>query len=160
MSFAIKTEIKGLDGLLKKTKLLKNPVKAQQNACRRGGRVILKAAKPLCPEDTDPHLSEKGLLRKSLGVIVKVYKKVRVIALIGPRRGFRRQVGTVRRGKRAGLPIYQDPAKIAHLVEYGHGGPHPAPPKPFLRPATDSSQSAVVNEMAESLKQDLGVLLG
>ena len=23
---------------------------------------------------------------------------------------------------------------VAHLVEYGHGGPHPAPPHPFFRP--------------------------
>lgn len=25
--------------------------------------------------------------------------------------------------------------RVAHLVEYGHGGPKPAPPHPFFRPA-------------------------
>lgn len=28
-----------------------------------------------------------------------------------------------------------NPAKYAHLVEFGHGGPRPAPPHPFMRPA-------------------------
>jgi HK97 gp10 family phage protein len=28
-------------------------------------------------------------------------------------------------------------APHAHLVEYGHGGPQPAPPHAFLRPAKD-----------------------
>lgn len=29
-------------------------------------------------------------------------------------------------------------APHAHLVEFGHGGPHPAPAHPFLRPAKES----------------------
>lgn len=33
-------------------------------------------------------------------------------------------------------------APHAHLVEMGHGGPHPAPPHPFLRPAFDAMRSA------------------
>ena len=28
-------------------------------------------------------------------------------------------------------------APHAHLVEFGHAGPHPAPPHPFVRPAWD-----------------------
>lgn len=28
-------------------------------------------------------------------------------------------------------------APHAHLVEFGHGGPHPAPAHPFLRPAKE-----------------------
>ena len=30
-------------------------------------------------------------------------------------------------------------APHSHLVEYGHGGPRPAPPHPFLRPALDKN---------------------
>ncbi len=30
-------------------------------------------------------------------------------------------------------------APHAWLVEHGHGGPHPAPPHPFLRPALDKN---------------------
>lgn len=34
-------------------------------------------------------------------------------------------------------------APHAHLVEYGHGGPHPAPAHPFLRPAKERVFSQV-----------------
>ena len=30
-------------------------------------------------------------------------------------------------------------APHSHLVEYGHGGPRPAPPHPYLRPALDKN---------------------
>lgn len=33
-------------------------------------------------------------------------------------------------------------APHSHLVEYGHGGPRPAPPHPFLRPALDKNIDA------------------
>ena len=33
-------------------------------------------------------------------------------------------------------------APHSHLVEYGHGGPRPAPPHPFLRPALDKNIEA------------------
>lgn len=160
MAFAIKTEIKGLEQLTKKLRLLKNPQKAMQAAVRKGGRVILAAARAGCPVDTNPHLTKHGLLKESLGVVVKKGKKETAFALVGPRRGFRQEVGTVRSGPRAGLPIYEDPAKIAHLVEYGHGGPHPAPPHPFLRLAVDTTQVEVATAMAEQMSKDLGVLLG
>lgn len=34
-------------------------------------------------------------------------------------------------------------APHAHLVEFGHGGPHPAPPHPFVRPAWDELKDKV-----------------
>lgn len=161
MTFAIKTEIKGLEQLRKKIQLLKNPQKAMQNACRKGAKPLLAAAIAACPVDTNPYLTEKGLLKKSLGVVVRKGKKSsRAYSLVGPLRGFRQQVGVVKRGPRAGLPIYHDPANIAHLVEYGHGGPHPAPAHRFLGKAVDSTELAVANAMVESMKKDLGVLLG
>ena len=33
------------------------------------------------------------------------------------------------------------PTKVGHLVEFGHGGPHPAPAHPFLVPAADGQQA-------------------
>lgn len=33
-----------------------------------------------------------------------------------------------------------NPGMIAHLVEFGHGGPAPAPAHPFLRPALDNKK--------------------
>ena len=32
------------------------------------------------------------------------------------------------------------PAKYGHLVEFGHGGPKPAPPHPFMIPAAESER--------------------
>ena len=42
-------------------------------------------------------------------------------------------------------------AYYAGFVEFGHGGPHPAPPHPFVRPAYD----AAADEAYEQLKQNL-----
>lgn len=44
-------------------------------------------------------------------------------------------------------------APHAHLVEFGHGGPHPAGPHPFLRPALDAVRSAAVALMGAEINQ-------
>ena len=38
-----------------------------------------------------------------------------------------------------GGAIVQSGAQHSHLVEFGHGGPHPAPPHPYLRPALEKN---------------------
>jgi HK97 gp10 family phage protein len=38
-----------------------------------------------------------------------------------------------------GGAIVQASAPHSHLVEFGHGGPKPAPPHPFLRPALEKN---------------------
>ena len=42
-------------------------------------------------------------------------------------------------------------AEYANPVEFGHGGPHPAPPHPFVRPAFD----AAADEAYDRVKRDL-----
>ena len=42
-------------------------------------------------------------------------------------------------------------APHAHLVEYGHGGPHPAPPHPFIRPVRDEMMPKVRENIAKEL---------
>jgi len=42
-------------------------------------------------------------------------------------------------------------APHAHLVEFGHGGPHPAPPHPFVRPAWDEIRDTVKNNIRDGL---------
>ncbi len=86
-----------------------------------------------------PSRRRTGTLKKSLGIKMTTTRRGTVLGVIGPRRGFKTQVGTTGKGK----PIYEDPANIAHLVEFGHGGPHPAPPHPFMRPAWQNSASQV-----------------
>ena len=34
----------------------------------------------------------------------------------------------------------EQPTHIAHMVEFGHGGPHPAPAYPFLIPAAEGEK--------------------
>lgn len=46
-------------------------------------------------------------------------------------------------------------APHAHLVEFGHGGPAPAPPHPFVRPAFD----AKADEAYLRMRQKLGELI-
>ena len=46
-------------------------------------------------------------------------------------------------------------AKYAHLVEFGHGGPHPAPPHPFMRPAYDETVDESYGVLRQTLKEDL-----
>ncbi len=41
----------------------------------------------------------------------------------------------------------------AHLVEFGHGGPHPAPAHPFLRPALDAIRGAAARMMGQEINQ-------
>ena len=115
-------------------------------------RAVLKDAKALVPERT-------GQLRKSLGRRVRVYRRSRVVVgIVGPRRGFKVVVG--------GVPV--DPARYAHLVEFGRAAVRakeggllssektavapdqprvfgrsvgPVPPRPFLRPAWDAHKA-------------------
>jgi len=46
-------------------------------------------------------------------------------------------------------------APHAHLVEFGHGGPHPAPPHPFVRPAWDESREEVRRNITAGLKKTI-----
>lgn len=64
-----------------------------------------------------------------------------------------RGVSTVRRG--ASRKPASEKMQGAACLLYGHGGPHPAPPHPFIRPAFDGG----VDEAYEKAKQLLGQAL-
>lgn len=136
-------------------------------AIREAAAEIRKAAKALAPVDT-------GLLKKSIKSVVRTSKKQGVVyAVIGPATGMGADV------VRDGRPQYADPAKYAHLVEYGTAPHviqtkttqslrlpdgrfralvhHPgAAAKPFLRPAYDSvpAQKIIARRMAEELDKE------
>ena len=119
------------------------PPKMQKKYGRRGvakaARQLVKGAKARAPVRT-------GQLKKSLGFRPRTYKGT-VLAIVGPRRGF---ATTDETGKK------HDPARIAHLVEMGHGGPRPAPPHPFLRPAMDELAPTMAATIARELQAGLG----
>lgn len=143
----IKASVTGIEPLVRSLDRFK---KAIRNRGLRKGmnaftKPVLKAAKARCPR-------RYGHLRKSLGRKTKT-KNDLTIGRIFPRAGFKVQVGVVKRGPRAGAPIYEDPQRIAHLVEQGHGGPHPAGPHPFMRPALDSERHTGTEAMAKVLRE-------
>jgi len=43
-------------------------------------------------------------------------------------------------------------APHAHLVEYGHGGPHPAKAHPFFRPAVNAAKPTMAVKIVEGLQ--------
>lgn len=76
-----------------------------------------------------------GQLKNSIGWKVNFYRKSKVaVAIVGPRDGFREQIGVVTRGKNKGKPVFVNPSKYAHLVELGTRG---SKAKPFLQPAAE-----------------------
>lgn len=72
-----------------------------------------------------------GLLRDSIGVKV-TNKKGTLRAVAGPMRGNKVRVGTRKKGKKRGEPIYKNPTRYAHFQEFGTVK---QAAKPFLRPA-------------------------
>jgi hypothetical protein len=59
-----------------------------------------------------------------------------------------RRSGSAKVGIRSGFDValpgrsaLHRPTAIGHLVEFGHGGPHPAPAYPFLVPAAEATKS-------------------
>ena len=54
--------------------------------------------------------------------------------------------------------VYMDAAVAPHalLVEFGHGGPHPAPAHPYFRPGVEQSREQVKQIIVDGLKKALG----
>jgi len=46
-------------------------------------------------------------------------------------------------------------APHAHLLEFGHGGPHPAPPHPFVQKAWDDVREEVSRDIESVLKKTI-----
>lgn len=88
--------------------------------------------------------TESGLLKKSLAKKVGTSKdKTSVTAIVGPRRDVQGEYeGEMRK-----------PSRYAHLVEKGfinEAGEY-VPPKPFLRPAAESTEQQAIGVMSSKL---------
>lgn len=72
-------------------------------------------------------------------------------------------VGSVKKNKRAGLHItigvhrkdWDDGDYYPAMVEYGHGGPSPAPAHPYVRPAFDTRQDEAFGIIRDGLLNEL-----
>jgi HK97 gp10 family phage protein len=140
MSFGIK--VTGLAETIKAMKALpeKTSRKVLPPAVRAAARPVTLAARANLSRNKSV---ETGLLKKSLGVIVRRYKNV-TWAGIGPRTGFKKVID----GKA------RNPVRYAHFVEKGTSRQSP---KPFLRPALDNTRnnqlSAFVAKAQEQFKK-------
>jgi len=130
--------------------LLKLPVElaktVEADALRYGMIPVRKAAQQYAKGTKDT-----GQLYKSLGLTVRRVRKKgqainRYTARVGPRGGFGITLGTKTKGKNKGKPIRRDPRFYAHLIEYGTSK---VPARPFIRPAIESSQSAIIAGLAK-----------
>ena len=64
------------------------------------------------------------------------------------------------RGKQITIGVHhsESGAYYANPVEYGHGGPAPAPPHPFVRPAFDAKKDEAYDEIRRVLTDALSNL--
>lgn len=95
-----------------------------------GAEVILEQAKINAPV-------KSGTLKKSLKIVMRK-KGTRSKARIGVQKG--------------------SDGYYATFVEYGHGGPHPAGPHPFLAPAFDAKKEEAYGIIREALKSKIANL--
>mgnify|MGYP000898998208 CR=1 FL=1 len=123
---------------------LRDDIAAIAGALRDSGtataRILKGAAQPILAQmiqnaGTDPH-PRSGLLRNSLKI-----------------KGGSRKHGTAR--VTVGVHSGEGGARYANPVEHGHGGPHPAPPHPFVRPAFDARAEEAYEEMKKLLNEAL-----
>ena len=129
---------KGLMAAMEHMKL-SSARKIMRPAINRGLSIVNREAKNRAPV-------KSGQIKRALGKkLGRTKGKDRVSGRVYVRSGYAIEIN--------GKP--HDPAKIAHLVEFGHGGPKPAPPHPFLRPALASTQTRVKVEVTNKAKERL-----
>ena len=122
--------------------------KIMRPAVSKGCRVIRKAVSDKLTPGNVLSQEATGLMRKALRIKVSrrrkdndSYGKVYVSRKI---MRWEPQYG--------GLHV---PGNVAHLVEFGHGGPHPAPAHPFMRPSLDEKRGAALTEVENEARKRL-----
>jgi hypothetical protein len=130
--------------------------KSVRIAMNAGMGVFKRAAERFVPRET-------GLLKKSLGVKVKIptNKNKPAYGIVGPRRGFKRAVGRLRRGSSlrtvgkktvinmllgGETVVYRNPSRYAHLAERH---------KPYLGRAQRAVARAAIDTMSRRLGREV-----
>jgi len=151
MSIGVQIDQVSLDKLKRTMTTLddKMLMKVVTPAMRAAARPVTLAARAKAPVRT-------RLLRKSIGVRVKTYRKNKTAWVgVGPRKGFKTQIGTVSRGPNRGQPIYANPTQYAHLIERGTSR---VQARPFLRPAIQSTTSQQLGKFTAKARAQFGKL--
>lgn len=137
-----------LEGLKQVQRTLKGLGGAVQRKIVRAG--MNKATQPLA-KDIKARLRAHrryGLLQRSIGRRVKTTRRKTIAGVVGPRTGYRTQVGTTQDGD----PIYANPTQYYHLLEFGtqHSAAHPT-----LRPAWAAGKTQAAATLAKVCQEQL-----
>lgn len=144
MPFAISGKIEGVEALVKSLEDLDAKLRKRvlKKAVGEASKMVLRAAKAGVRKDT-------GLLKKSLGRKVKVYRHSGVVvAIVGPRKGFKTAV--TRKGQ--AKATFANPTQYAHLVELGTSRSQAFP---FMGPAFEQTKAAAREAMEEIVAEGL-----
>ena len=137
MADSMDIEIQGIDELEKQMQRLIGTVSADkvEPVLLDAAKVVAKDAKARAPK------GETGNLKKGI-VAKKTRRKGGVSAVLG-----------LNVGEAAPAIAAIDYRKAPHaaLVEFGHGGPHPAPAHPFFRPAWDANREKVTRQIIDDI---------
>lgn len=113
--------------------------KASAKAARAAGKIVKAQMIADAPVQT-------GTTKLAIDVRVKQYKRRRTaVAVVGARVDV-----TSGSGK-----TFRRPAKYAHLVEKGHGGPKPAPAHPFAEPAFQKTAQRATDAAADAFAKEI-----
>jgi HK97 gp10 family phage protein len=144
-------ELRGQLDVLKRT--LRNRILRQ--AAVKAARIMAKLAKQNAPVEigTD-NLSRAraGQYKRSIGWKVAILKDGSIVAIAGARRGFRKVIGVRVRGKNVGKEVVTDPAKIAHLVEFGSVR---SQARPHIRPAIEAAKGPILEAVTSTIQAGL-----
>jgi len=124
-------EIEGFAEFQRKIEQL--PDKMKRNELNK---VLRRVAKPTVAAAKRHVPVKEGRLQRSIGTITgksRTYPNI----LVGPRA----------KGKHGGFH--------GALVEFGHGGPSPAPAHPYMRPAIDETRGQVSSDAADKIAKYL-----
>ena len=164
MSFTIKGELSGLREVMKRLDSVNTALRRTilRKAVTAGGRIIRSAVRGRAPTraKVGGNIVDLKLLKKSIALRVRVYRNGgAVVAVIGPQTGMKEVIGIVTRGSNKGQWIYEDPAHVAHLVEFGHGGPHAAGANPFVRPGFQDSKATAAELVRQLIEAGISQAL-
>lgn len=129
-NISLKTDAADMREILSRIEGIDNVPQRATKALTRGAEVVLKYAKANAPD-------RSGDLKSNLGVGRRKKTRDRYAVEVGNFHG-------------------NDPyVPYAHLVEYGHGGPKPAPPHPYLEPAAQMAEAEAIDAIMAALTEGL-----
>jgi HK97 gp10 family phage protein len=168
-----------LGGLAPLTTRLESLRKGAQNKILRpavldGAKVFRDGLKDSAPVMSITSAGKKGqgILKQSMVATVSTKGGV-VVGRAGPNKDVKIPVlengqqkfrVVTRTARKTGVKYQQrkylwiKPSRYAHVVEHGHGGKHPAPPHPFMRPTYDGRKAEATQAVADRAEIELAKL--